>query len=187
MFYTYLWIREHDGLFPTGTPYYAGKGIGRRAFVKGSHRFEPPKDKEAIILQEWPCEEDAFVAEKLLILMYGRIDKGTGCLHNFTDGGEGTAGRPCLASTRAKIGNSHKGKPGHPNSPETIAKIRAALIGIKRSEETRDKIKANHRGMLGRHHTEKSREKSRESNTGQRRSPETCERISAAKRKKEIL
>jgi len=30
-FYTYLWLREKDGTYPAGTPYYAGKGCGNRA------------------------------------------------------------------------------------------------------------------------------------------------------------
>jgi len=78
-FYTYLWLREN------GTPYYAGKGHGTRAFRKGC----PPRER--IIIQEWTSEGEAFEAERLLIACYGRKDNGTGILRNYTDGGEGPA------------------------------------------------------------------------------------------------
>ena len=75
-FYTYLWLRAD------GTPYYAGKGIGRRAFKKYTHRMPPPPN-ERIIIQEFECEEDAFFAEKFLIAFYGREDLGEGKLLNY--------------------------------------------------------------------------------------------------------
>jgi hypothetical protein len=37
-------------------------------------------------------EQQAFDLEKFLIKFYGRLDLGTGCLCNHTDGGEGAAG-----------------------------------------------------------------------------------------------
>jgi hypothetical protein len=108
-FYTYLWLREYDSTFPAGTPYYVGKGRGRRAFRGGTqHRFRPPKNKEAIIIQEWPDENSAFEGEKFLIAMYGRIDNGTGCLRNLTDGGEGSSGHP--TSKLQKLKASKQGK-----------------------------------------------------------------------------
>ena len=78
-FYTYMWLRED------GSPYYVGKGTWKRAHRKGA----PSEDR--IIMQEWPCEEDAFTAEKLLIAVYGRESDG-GVLINRTDGGEGPTG-----------------------------------------------------------------------------------------------
>jgi hypothetical protein len=80
VFYTYLWLRED------GTPYYAGKGSGNRAFRRGS----PPTER--VILQEHSSEQDAFEAEKQLISFYGRKDLGTGILRNMTDGGDGSSG-----------------------------------------------------------------------------------------------
>jgi hypothetical protein len=103
MFYTYLWLRED------GTPYYAGKGIGNRAFIKDSHRVPPPKDKERIIIQEFECEVDAFLAEKFLIAYYGRKDLKTGCLINRTEGGTGGA-HPVSKITKAKQSQSALGK-----------------------------------------------------------------------------
>jgi hypothetical protein len=83
MFYTYLWLRGD------GTPYYVGKGSGKRAFTSGAHGVHRPKDTGRIILQEHSSEEDAFCAEIFLIAYYGRKDTGVGCLRNRTDGGEG--------------------------------------------------------------------------------------------------
>jgi hypothetical protein len=82
-FYTYLWLRED------GTPYYVGKGSGNRAFVGRRHRVFPPKNVANILVQPYPCEEDAFFAERFLIDYYGRADLKVGCLRNLTDGGEG--------------------------------------------------------------------------------------------------
>lgn len=87
-YYTYLWLREKDGTFPAGTPYYAGKGSGNRAFVQKSHRFPPPENQNCILVQEFPDENSAFAAELFLIFFYGREDTGTGCLLNLTAGGE---------------------------------------------------------------------------------------------------
>ena len=87
-FYTYLWLRERDGTFPAGAPYYAGKGKGDRAWEIDGHTHRPPTDLNLILIQFWPSEADAFEAEKFLISFYGRIDRGTGCLRNLTDGGD---------------------------------------------------------------------------------------------------
>lgn len=84
MFYTYLWLRED------GTPYYAGKGKGRRAYI--AHAIGSPPTKERIVIYPAQSEQDAFATEKALIWYYGRKDLGTGCLRNFTDGGEGASG-----------------------------------------------------------------------------------------------
>lgn len=82
MFYTYLYLRED------GTPYYAGKGKGRRAFKKHSH-ISVPSDRERILLQDMDSESEAIEAEKFFISYYGREDLGTGCLLNMTCGGDG--------------------------------------------------------------------------------------------------
>lgn len=82
MFYTYLWLRED------GTPYYAGKGSGRRAFVSYGHGVHAPADKTRIVVMLRASETEAFVSEIELIRNWGRLDLGTGCLRNRTDGGE---------------------------------------------------------------------------------------------------
>lgn len=157
-FYTYLWLRE------SGTPYYAGKGTGRRAFSSSALGVHRPVDRVRILIQEFPSEEDAFEAEKFLIAYYGRIDLGTGCLRNLTDGGEGTSNpdeetrrkiREARAKqtfsdeTRRKISISGKGRK-YP--PEFGQQIRERQLGNKngigkRSEEARRNISL---GCLGR-------------------------------------
>ena len=157
-FYTYLWLRE------SGTPYYAGKSTGRRAFSSSAHGVHRPVDRVRILIQEFPSEEDAFEAEKFLIAYYGRIDLGTGCLRNLTDGGEGTSNpdeetrrkiREARAKqtfsdeTRRKISISGKGRK-YP--PEFGQQIRERQLGNKngigkRSEEARRNISL---GCLGR-------------------------------------
>src|ERR1017187_5542288 len=93
-FYTYLYLRSKDsehGL--KGTPYYVGKGTGNRCFDAINHRVPIPKDRK--LIKFWACgisEEDAFRDEIFLIDFYGRLDLGTGCLRNRTDGGEGPSG-----------------------------------------------------------------------------------------------
>ena len=86
-YYTYLWLRID------GSPYYAGKGKGNHGFSSRDHRVKCPQDPVRIITQEWLSEEQAFEAEKFLIAYYGRIDLGTGCLRNLTDGGDAPPSR----------------------------------------------------------------------------------------------
>jgi hypothetical protein len=150
IYYTYLWLRERDSTFPAGTPYYAGKGSGNRAFVKGNHFVPCPKNPENIIIQEWPSEEESIVGEILLIAIYGRIDLGTGCLRNLTDGGDGLRG--VGEETRARLRKSHIGRRwskedkeriygGRSHGPETRNRMRQSHLGQKRSPETRARIR----------------------------------------------
>ena len=90
-FYTYIWLRED------GSPYYVGKGKLARALRAGC----PPLSR--VILQDWQSEADALEAEKILIAYYGRIDNGTGCLRNYTDGGEGVSGLKMSEASREKM------------------------------------------------------------------------------------
>jgi len=131
MFYTYLWLRED------GTPYYAGKGSGRRGRISSKHGvLRRPKDSSRIIMQDWPSEEDAFEAEKFLILYYGRKDLGTGCLRNLTDGGEGSSG--CVQSEESK-NKKRLSLLGKPHSEERRKHQSEAKKGKKRSEAARKK------------------------------------------------
>lgn len=150
-FYTYLWLRED------GTPYYVGKGTIKRALRKGA-----PKGR--VIIQEHPCEADAFAIEKFLISYYGRKDIGTGILRNRTDGGEGGAtntGKKFSEITKAKMSKSMLGK----------------NKGKKRTASTKkaisDSLKGNKHALRGK------------SRTGQKHSPEVLEKIRTAAFKRE--
>lgn len=80
-FYAYLWLRED------GTPYYAGKGTGKRAFVRRENHW-PPANPNRVLIFARATEAEAFATEKELIANWGRKDIGTGRLQNRTDGGE---------------------------------------------------------------------------------------------------
>ena len=83
-FYTYAYLRKGDR-----TPYYIGKGQGKRAY-DSKHNVKVPDDKDRIIfLKQNLTEEEAFNHEKYMIAVLGRKDLGTGILRNLSDGGEG--------------------------------------------------------------------------------------------------
>lgn len=66
MFYVYLYLRDD------GTPYYVGKGKGRRAYNHGGRPCKKPSDISRIIIHTENLTEDrAFSLEKELILKYG--------------------------------------------------------------------------------------------------------------------
>jgi hypothetical protein len=87
IFYTYAYLRKGDK-----TPYYIGKGKGKRAYDRRTHRVKVPDDRDRIIfLKENVSEREAWDYEREMIQFYGRKDLGTGILRNLSDGGEGAA------------------------------------------------------------------------------------------------
>ena len=134
MYYVYSYLREDN------SPYYIGKGSGKRAYTKGPKEVKPPRDKSRVrILKENLTEEDAFLVEKLYILMFGRKDLDTGILRNKTDGGDGASGTIVSPETRRKRSERMKGV----KRPQWIYdKIAASNRGKKASAETRAKLSA---------------------------------------------
>jgi len=92
-YYVYAYLRERASANgPAGSPYYIGKGKTSRAYNK-RHRVHLPKNKHCIVfIAKDLTEAGAFQMEIDQIKLYGRIDQGTGCLRNMTDGGEGASG-----------------------------------------------------------------------------------------------
>ena len=146
-YYTYAYLRED------GTPYYIGKGKGKRAYVKryGNGRARRPKNlNNIILLKQNLTEEEAFKHEKYMIAIFGRKDLGTGILHNRTDGGDGasgnnwTKGKRLSEEVKAKISRNRKGiasyRPGYKHSNETKKKLSEAAKRQVYSEERNKKI-----------------------------------------------
>lgn len=158
-YYTYLYLRED------GTPYYVGKGTGRRAYDKRRSVHLPPS-KERIVMYFAESEQDAFETETALIWYYGRMDQGRGCLRNRTDGGEGVSGRVHTQRTRSVISAK---KQGVKLTAKHRAAIAAARFGKKASAETKARMSRARKGVpipnyrKGRHHTKATKDKTRQS------------------------
>jgi hypothetical protein len=155
IYYVYAYLRID------GSPYYIGKGSGRRAYWK--HRRVPlPKNKSLIVILESNLSNvGALSLERRYINWYGRKDLGTGILINMTDGGENPP--------------SHKGKK---QSPETIEKRIAPHRGAKRSAETCANISAS---LKGKKASEETKAKMSAARKGQKRSPESRARMREAR------
>src|SRR5260221_6342104 len=165
-FYTYLWLRRD------GTPYYVGKGTGRRATINYGHSVHRPKDASRIFIQYWESEIKALEIERWYVTFYGRKDLGTGILHNHTDGGEGPFN---FSEERLKkMSERLLGKPslrkGVKLSDETKAKIGRAHLGMIPSEEARINMS---KAQLERKHSEFTKEKIADSNRRRKYSEKT--------------
>lgn len=174
-YYVYAYIRSEDSTNgKAGSPYYIGKGSGYRAYSK-NRGIKPPADKSRIlILASDLTEADAHEMETNLIAKHGRLDLGTGCLRNRTNGGEGVSGahwtRDFSQSHRENMSRVRKGKPGHPQSQETREKIRQSLTGRTRPQEVKDKISMAKKGVPNPH----------PGNSWKKHSAETLEKLSAS-------
>ena len=179
MFYTYAYLREDK------TPYYIGKGSGKRVFVSHKGRngkivISVPPEERILILKENLTEEEAFRHEKYMISLFGRKDKGTGILRNQSDGGEGSSGHK--KSDEWKKTQSERMKNKNPmHNPETLEKMRKSKTGKKQSEETIAKRVSK---TKGRKQSEEERRKRSEARKGIKFSEEHLKNLRKAQQRR---
>ena len=165
----------------TGTPFYVGKGSGRRCLrhrtsqknnlLKGTLKKLHDQNLEPIIakLHEMLDESKAFAIERDMIKKFGRRNLGTGSLCNLSDGGEGPSGLKHTDETKAKMSDSHKGN--------------KCAVGYKHTPEAREKMSLQRRGnifALGHKHDPETRRKMSAKASGRPQSTEHKARRAAA-------
>jgi hypothetical protein len=159
-----------------GTPYYVGKGKGRRAYTKRK-RVKPPSSRDMIVFPYTNLtEEESFQREIELIAKYGRKDNGTGILRNFTDGGEGASGYIPTPEVLKKLR-------GRKHTPEHIEKTRLANLGKKRSKEFGERSSIRQKGKV---FSPEHKEKISKAHLGKKRSLEHRENIGRVQRGKKL-
>lgn len=152
IYYVYAYLRKN------GTPYYIGKGKGRR--VWGKHTVPVPKDKSRVVFLEKNLTNlGACALERRYIRWYGRQNNGTGILRNLTDGGEGTDGYSHSESAKQLIGEALKGKS---KNPKSIAKRTESRKSYVTKDETRKKLSEALKGKPKPPFSEEHRRKIRE-------------------------
>lgn len=147
-FYTYLYLRED------GTPYYVGKGHGKRAYNWHGKMIAVPKDRNRISITPAESEESAFQTEKTLIKLWGRKNNETGILRNKTDGGEGNSGYIPSEESKRKNSLAHTGMKRPPFTKEHRRKMSEAHKGNRLSVQAKEKKRQY---MLGRKLTNQHR------------------------------
>ena len=130
-YYTYAYLREDR------TPYYIGKGQGRRCYEVARHRISVPPRERILFLKVNLTEEEAFKHERYMIAVLGRKDLDTGILRNLTDGGEGNSGAVMSEANKQAMSVRHKGKS---LSPQHAEALRQSNIGRGKSDDEKQKI-----------------------------------------------
>lgn len=148
-YYVYAYLRKSDN-----TPYYIGKGKGRRAWEKHPGISIPSDQTKIVFAEKNLTNVGACAIERRLIAWYGRKSLGTGILLNKTPGGEGgiggsKKGRTLSQQTRERLSEAGKGRMV---TDETRKKLSAAKTGKSRpkfSDEWRANLSKNHRSKRG--------------------------------------
>jgi hypothetical protein len=135
-YYIYLHIK-----LDTGEPFYVGKGKDSRYLSKTSRsthwkNIVNKHEYDTIFLETNLSNDEAFENEIYWIKRIGRFDLGNGPLINFTDGGEGTSGRPMNQNTKDILAKFNTGKPTSKLQKEKVA---ARYKGKFGSEHNRSK------------------------------------------------
>jgi hypothetical protein len=132
-FYAYIHAK------PDGTPFYVGKGNGRRLNMfhrRNQHHknIVAKYGRRNILIGRLDCSDEstAFDLEMGLIKCLRRSGVD---LANLTDGGHGPSGLVVTPEQRAKISATLMGRSGTPHTEASKAKISAANTGRKRTPE----------------------------------------------------
>ena len=178
-------------------PFYVGKGTGDRAWVHLRRKDRHPVTNRIATLKKLGMKPNvsiygdldldlALLLEIELISKYGRRDKGTGILWNFTDGGEGQLGNKGAKRPEATLLRMSKAKKGQKYSEEARANMKvSALTRIPYTEERNRKISEAHKGhfvseetrrKISEHHKNDTRPNAMQ---GKKHSPETIALIKA--------
>ena len=134
IYYVYAYLRKD------GTPYYIGKGKGRRARERHKNVITPPNNK-IIILETNLSEVGALAIERRMIAWYGREIDHSGILLNKTEGGDGCRG----FSNQGQIPWNAGIKTG-PISQERKLVISKSLKGKPKSDTQRKKQSESMKG-----------------------------------------
>jgi len=164
MFYTYAYLRED------GTPYYIGKGSGKRAYQKTKGHI-PPDRERILILKENLTEEEAFKHEEYLISVIGRKTDG-GILNNQTDGGGGGISGYIMPQELRE--HHSKRQIGKKLTEEHKRKISKALKGRKQPPGFSERMSKLHKGKVI---SEEQKRKSRETQLGNKWTEEQKQRL----------
>ena len=177
-FYTYAYLRKD------GTPYYIGKGTGKRAYQK-HNLFNPPPKERIIFLKQNLTEEEAFKHEIYMIAVFGRKDLRTGILRNKTDGGDGSSGFVHSEESKRKMSEKGKGKFSGKNNPMYGVSLKGEnhhFYGKSHTKETKIKMSEKRKGKKPYDMTDESRRKMSEAKKNKPLSKEHIENMSKARR-----
>ena len=151
-YYTYAYLREDR------TPYYIGKGKGKRLYKRTKRDIKPPKDKTRIMfLKQNLTEEEAFKHEIYMIAVFGRKDLGTGILRNKTDGGDGVSGYIFTETQRQAVIKSNKKRKGWKLTEEVKRELSERAKGRKLTEEAKQKLSEKAKLRVGWKHTQEAK------------------------------